>query len=183
VPRIQRTRRCDRSDSPVHLRYSRLAQAVGFSPQAFVTHRQKDVQWNTRIIPVCTLTGSARELDDSFRSVAAKLGVSLREIPDWTCCGASSAHMVDAYLEVALPARDLLKAEGLGKDIVAPCAACHLRLKTASKRISRKMKSSIGSFLSRVTSTYSPVSSCFIKTNYDPLSCKDKSSSPWKGSR
>lgn len=85
--------------------------------------------------PGCTLTGSAQELDDSFRSVATKLGVSLREIPDWTCCGASSAHMVDAFLETALPAKDLMTAERLGKDVVAPCAGCYVRMKAASKRI------------------------------------------------
>jgi heterodisulfide reductase subunit B len=85
--------------------------------------------------PGCTLTGSARELDDSFRSVAAKLGVSLREIPDWTCCGASSAHMVDEFLEFALPAGDLMTAERMGNDVVAPCAGCHVRMKAASKRI------------------------------------------------
>lgn len=85
--------------------------------------------------PGCTLTGSARELEESFRGAAQALGVTLKEIPDWTCCGASSAHVVDAYLEVALPARDLVAAEGIGKDVVAPCAACHLRLKAASKHI------------------------------------------------
>ena len=85
--------------------------------------------------PGCTLTGSARELEESFRGAAQALGVSLKEIPDWTCCGASSAHMVDAYLEVALPARDLVVAEAMGNDVVAPCAACHLRLKAASKHI------------------------------------------------
>ena len=85
--------------------------------------------------PGCSLTGSAKELDDSFRSVAAALGVTLREIPDWTCCGASSAHVVDAFLETALPARDLLTAERMGSDVVAPCAGCHVRMKAASQRI------------------------------------------------
>ena len=88
--------------------------------------------------PGCTLTGSARELDESFRFSAEKLDVTLREIPDWTCCGASSAHIVDAYLEAALPARDLVTAEKLGMDVVAPCAACHVRLKAASKRITEE---------------------------------------------
>jgi heterodisulfide reductase subunit B2 len=88
--------------------------------------------------PGCTLTGSAKELDESFRSVAEKIGVTLNEIPDWTCCGASSAHMVDAFLETALPAKDLLTAEKLGKDVVAPCAGCHVRMKAASMRILRE---------------------------------------------
>lgn len=85
--------------------------------------------------PGCSLKGSAQELDESFRSVSEKLGVNLKELPDWTCCGASSAHMVDSYLEAALPARDLITAERLGRDVVAPCAGCHVRMKAASRRI------------------------------------------------
>ncbi|MFH0958120.1 MAG: CoB--CoM heterodisulfide reductase iron-sulfur subunit B family protein [Pseudomonadota bacterium] len=85
--------------------------------------------------PGCTLKGSAQELDESFRNCAERIGVVLREIPDWTCCGASSAHMVDAYLETALPARDLITAERMGNDVVAPCAGCHVRMRAASKHI------------------------------------------------
>ncbi len=85
--------------------------------------------------PGCSLTGSAKELDDSFRGVAAKIGVRLSEIPDWTCCGASSAHMIDAYLETALPARDLMTAERMGHDVVAPCAGCHVRMKHTAMRL------------------------------------------------
>lgn len=85
--------------------------------------------------PGCSLKGSAQELDESFKSVCEKLGVKLSEIPDWTCCGASSAHMVDAYLEAALPAKDLMTAERIGDDVVAPCAGCHVRMKAASKKI------------------------------------------------
>ena len=85
--------------------------------------------------PGCSLKGSATDLDESFRSVAQKLDVGLTEIEDWTCCGASSAHMVDSYLETALPAVDLMKAEESGRDVVAPCAACHLRMKHASMKL------------------------------------------------
>ena len=85
--------------------------------------------------PGCSLTGSALELDESFRAVAAKLDITLKELPDWTCCGASSAHMIDEYLETALPAMDLMTAESLGLDVVAPCAACHLRMKAAGMKL------------------------------------------------
>lgn len=85
--------------------------------------------------PGCSLTGSARELDESFRAIAAKLDITLKELPDWTCCGASSAHMIDEYLETALPATDLMTAESLGLDVVAPCAACHLRMKAAAMKL------------------------------------------------
>lgn len=85
--------------------------------------------------PGCSLESSSREYDLSFRAVSEALGVELQEIPDWSCCGASSAHQLDPFLGVALPARDLLRAEEMGLDLVAPCASCFLRLKEARRRL------------------------------------------------
>ncbi len=55
------------------------------------------------------------------------------ELPDWNCCGASSAHSLNETLALALPARNLALAQKEGRDLVAPCAACFNRLKTAEK--------------------------------------------------
>jgi len=85
--------------------------------------------------PGCSLESTAREYDLSFRAVASKVGVELIEIPDWNCCGASSAHAVDPLLAVALPARNLMIAEAMELDVTAPCAACFLRLMEAKKRM------------------------------------------------
>jgi len=85
--------------------------------------------------PGCSLESSAREYDLSFRAVCEAVGVELQEVPDWSCCGASSAHQLDPFLSVALPARELLRAEEMGLDLVAPCAACFLRLKEARRRL------------------------------------------------
>jgi heterodisulfide reductase subunit B len=85
--------------------------------------------------PGCSLESTAREYDLSFRAVASKVGVELVEIPDWNCCGASSAHAVDPLLAVALPARNLMIAEAMELDVTAPCAACFLRLMEAKKRM------------------------------------------------
>jgi heterodisulfide reductase subunit B len=85
--------------------------------------------------PGCSLESTAREYDLSFRAVASKVGIELIEIPDWNCCGASSAHAVDPFLALALPARNLMIAEEMGLDVTAPCAACFLRLMEATKRM------------------------------------------------
>lgn len=85
--------------------------------------------------PGCSLKGSATDLDDSFRAAAGILGIELYELEDWTCCGASSAHMVDSILEDCLPASDLVAAEMKGMDVVAPCAACHLRMKSSALKL------------------------------------------------
>jgi len=85
--------------------------------------------------PGCSLESTAIEYDRSLRAVAAQVGVELIELPDWNCCGASSAHAVDPVLAVALPARDLMIAEDMGLDITVPCAACFLRLMEAQKHL------------------------------------------------
>lgn len=85
--------------------------------------------------PGCSLQGTAREYDESVREVARFLGVELMELPDWNCCGASSAHMTDHGLSVALAVRNLEIAARQGKDLLVPCAACFQRLKAAQKAL------------------------------------------------
>ena len=73
--------------------------------------------------PGCSLHGTSREFDESLRAIAPVLGLHIKEIDDWSCCGASSGHMTDHLLGVALPARNLALAEAEGFDrVVAPCA-------------------------------------------------------------
>jgi heterodisulfide reductase subunit B len=81
------------------------------------------------------LESTAREYDLSLRAVAAQVGIELVELPDWNCCGASSAHAVDPLLAVALPTRNLMTAEAMGLDLAVPCAACFLRFMEAQRRL------------------------------------------------
>jgi heterodisulfide reductase subunit B len=81
--------------------------------------------------PGCSLHGTAREYDESTRAVTHALGVDLAELPDWNCCGASSAHATNEALAKALAARNLAIAGDQGMDLVVPCAACFSRLKAA----------------------------------------------------
>jgi len=81
--------------------------------------------------PGCSLEGTALDYDHSVREVCLSLGIELVEIPDWNCCGASSAHMTDHEIGMRLPIRNLILAQDLGHDILVPCAACFQRLKAA----------------------------------------------------
>lgn len=85
--------------------------------------------------PGCSLEGVAREYGESVEAVARILGIDLKELKDWTCCGAASAHAADDGLALALPARNLETADRAGLDLVVPCAACYSRLKTADKAL------------------------------------------------
>lgn len=82
--------------------------------------------------PGCSLHSTGSEYDISFRAVCEKLGIQLDEIKGWVCCGTSPAHCTSRLLSLALPFENLLLAERMGAaDVVAPCAACFARLKTA----------------------------------------------------
>ncbi len=82
--------------------------------------------------PGCSLHGTAREYGESIEAVCKILGVELKELDDWNCCGASSAHSTNEALAIALAARNLVIAGESGlKDLVIPCAACFQRTKVA----------------------------------------------------
>lgn len=82
--------------------------------------------------PGCSLHSTGSEYDVSFRAVCEKLGIEIQEIKDWICCGTSPAHCTSRLLSLALPYQNICLAEKMGMtDIVAPCAACFARLKTA----------------------------------------------------
>jgi heterodisulfide reductase subunit B len=79
--------------------------------------------------PGCSLSGTAREYNQSLQEVMHRLDVQLEEVEDWSCCGASSAHASNHALALALPARNFALAHDQGfETIVAPCAACYNRL-------------------------------------------------------
>ncbi len=87
--------------------------------------------------PGCSLHGTANDYDLSVKEICPKLDIELIEIPDWNCCGASSAHMTDHEIGMRLPIRNLMLAQEAGHDILVPCAACFQRLCAADKAIKK----------------------------------------------
>jgi heterodisulfide reductase subunit B len=85
--------------------------------------------------PGCSLHGTAKEYDQSVRAVSRALGIELKEVDDWSCCGATSAHSTNFQLSIALPARNLVAAEKDALDVMVPCAACFNRFKTAEHHL------------------------------------------------
>lgn len=86
--------------------------------------------------PGCTLKQSSAFYDVQCNRVFSELGVKLREIEDWSCCGATSAGKVDDFLAIAMPARNIGIAEAAGFDeLVIPCSACYSRTLVARQRL------------------------------------------------
>ncbi len=82
--------------------------------------------------PGCSQEGSARDYDLSLKVVLRALGVGLKEVEDWSCCGSTPAHTVDHLLAAALGARNLALVEAAGSDTVTtPCPSCLAVLKRA----------------------------------------------------
>jgi len=85
--------------------------------------------------PGCSLEATAKAYDLSMRAAAEMLDVELVELPDWSCCGASSGHCTNHQLSLALPARNLALAEKEGLDLAVACAACFLRFKQTNHEL------------------------------------------------
>jgi heterodisulfide reductase subunit B len=101
--------------------------------------------------PGCTLHASSRLYDVQTKEVLGELGIDLRELDDWNCCGATSASKTDDFLAIALPARNLGIADASGlSELVIPCSACYSRMLVAQRRLAsnEKLKAEINEDLS-----------------------------------
>ncbi|NTV88705.1 MAG: heterodisulfide reductase subunit B, partial [Burkholderiaceae bacterium] len=70
--------------------------------------------------PGCSLEKMAQSYHLSTVEVARVLGMELKELEDWNCCGATAYFHVDELLAHTLCARNLAMAEKEGLDLVAP---------------------------------------------------------------
>jgi heterodisulfide reductase subunit B len=75
--------------------------------------------------PGCSLESLAKSYHQSAVESCRELGVELKELDDWNCCGATAYFHADELLAYSLVARNLAKAEKTGLDFVAPCSACY----------------------------------------------------------
>ena len=80
--------------------------------------------------PGCSLTTSALENYESLMIVCRKMGVDLKELDGWNCCGTSSAHSINLKLAVQLALRNIALAFNKQEMLIA-CPSCFLRLKYA----------------------------------------------------
>jgi len=86
--------------------------------------------------PGCTLHASSSLYDVQSRKIFNEIGITLNEIEDWNCCGATSAGKIDDFLAVAMPARNIGIAEAEGfSEMVIPCSACYSKTLMAQKQL------------------------------------------------
>ncbi|MCX5817923.1 MAG: CoB--CoM heterodisulfide reductase iron-sulfur subunit B family protein [Proteobacteria bacterium] len=85
--------------------------------------------------PGCSLKTSSKFYEASIKEVFSFYGIGLKELGDWSCCGASAAHTVDEMLAHALAARNIAMAEADGNHFFAPCSACYNRSRITNEKM------------------------------------------------
>lgn len=91
----------------------------------------------------CALEGSANGYDVSTRAVAKSLGLRIKDVTDWNCCGAMEVKNVDPGLQTYLSSRVLSNAVNIDRAnvVMAPCNGCYHNLKKAEYDLTNDPKS------------------------------------------
>lgn len=85
---------------------------------------------NFSYYPGCSSHAGSRAYEESIHAIAPLLGIELKEIDDWNCCGATAYMAVNETLAFSLTARNLMQAKKGGNDpVVTPCNACYTNLR------------------------------------------------------
>lgn len=85
--------------------------------------------------PGCALKRTAIDYDESFLSVAYSLGIEIKEMKGWACCGATVAKSVSHELAERLPLRALTSADQEQMDLLTLCPSCHVNHRQAARRL------------------------------------------------
>jgi len=84
--------------------------------------------------PGCTLKTKARNLEKAGVAALEALGVEVREIDRWNCCGAVYSLTADDLIHMVAPVRNLIRAKEQGADkLVTLCSMCYNTLARANK--------------------------------------------------
>ena len=87
--------------------------------------------------PGCTLKTKGKALDQSARSCAEALGFTLKELPEWQCCGAVYPQATDEIATRLSSVRALMSAKEQGSELVTLCSACHHVIKRVNGDMQR----------------------------------------------
>jgi len=108
--------------------------------------------------PGCSLECNSAAYDDSVRAVADLLGITLVELDDWNCCGATEYFSQDELTACSVIARNLAIVDPKFDQLIAPCAACYLNLKKTDKLMAQspEMNAKINTALAAGNLSYEP---------------------------
>src|SRR5512135_3044609 len=85
--------------------------------------------------PGCTLYTKAKNFDQTARDCSLQLGFELKELTNWTCCGATVPLATDNIMALLPPSRILAKAKEEGSILTTLCAVCFNVIKRTNRLI------------------------------------------------
>jgi heterodisulfide reductase subunit B len=83
--------------------------------------------------PGCTLYTKAKNFDQTARNCSRLLGFELKELSNWTCCGATFPLATDNLMALLPPSRILAKAREEGTTLTTLCAVCFNVIKRTNR--------------------------------------------------
>ena len=83
--------------------------------------------------PGCTLYTKAKNFDQTARNCSRLLGFELKELSNWTCCGATFPLATDNLMALLPPSRILAKAREEGTALTTLCAVCFNVIKRTNR--------------------------------------------------
>ncbi|MFQ5901629.1 MAG: CoB--CoM heterodisulfide reductase iron-sulfur subunit B family protein [Thermodesulfobacteriota bacterium] len=93
--------------------------------------------------PGCTLNTVAKDFDTSAKVSAGALGLELKEMDQWNCCGAVFPLTPDNLMGLAAPAKVLNNAAKEGDVVTTLCSFCFNVLKRTKKALEDQEKRDI----------------------------------------
>ncbi len=101
--------------------------------------------------PGCTLHTKAKSFDRTARDCSKLLGFELKELPNWTCCGATFPLATDNIMALLPPSRMLANAREQGTDLTTLCAVCFNVVKRTNRLIQEdgEKRDKINNFLEK----------------------------------
>jgi len=108
--------------------------------------------------PGCALDGIQKAYKQSSIAVAKALGITLKELDSWNCCGTPSIIGVDEIKALALSARNLALAAKEDNQIVSSCNTCFGTLKKVNVYMdnNEEIYNAIKGSLQSIGLTYEP---------------------------
>lgn len=88
----------------------------------------------------CSLKTSSSFYENSLKKGFSFYGIALKEIDDWSCCGASVASAIKDDVANLLSARNIAIADRDGHHVLAPCSAYYAQIKTVDTNVEHDKK-------------------------------------------
>lgn len=87
--------------------------------------------------PGCTMKTTGKVFEESTFAVASALGIELKELDRWNCCGTVFSLAKDDTMHQMATIRNMMRVEAMGmREVVTLCSMCYNTLKRANEYIS-----------------------------------------------